>query len=85
MPAEPLDRGRDGGVDGGLVAHVEGLGEGLAAERGRERLRLVGRDVGHDDMRALRRVGPHDRRADPLRAAGHDRDLVLEPHGAPSR
>ena len=39
-------------------------------------------DVGDDDARAFGDIALGDREPDAARPAGHDRDLVLEPHAA---
>ena len=59
-----------------------GVDELGLAEGARRRLAGFGIDVGDGDARALGDVAPGNRVADAVRPAGHDRDLVLEPHAA---
>src|SRR5690606_8402819 len=46
----------------------------------RDPLGGIGGDVGDDHVRALRRRSRHDRLTDSAAAAGHENNLVLEPH-----
>ena len=62
------------------IADVGG-DEAGAAERARRGLAGGRVDIGDGDARTLGDVAPGDRQPDAVRAAGDDRDLVLEPHG----
>src|SRR5262249_50323114 len=62
------------------VADVGGE-ETRIAEVARGGLAGGGVDVGDGDARPLRGVVPGNRKPNAVRGAGHDRNLVLEPHG----
>src|SRR5262249_27812037 len=61
------------------VADV-GSEEARVAERASGGLTGGGLDIGDGDLRAFGEVAPGDREPDAARAAGHDGNLVLEPH-----
>ena len=64
------------------VADIGGEETGIA-QRPRGGLAGGGVDVGNGDFRPFGHVVPGDREPDAVRGAGHDRHLVLEPHGGP--
>ena len=74
--AEGSDRGIEGGADGGRVGDVAGDADRGIAGGFRHRLGLAGIDVGHDDMRAVRREELCSRRADRAGATGDKHDLA---------
>ena len=76
-------------LDGRDIAHVDGLGERLAASGGnlrRHRLGGVGLDVGDHDAHTLAGEREHDPAADAAAAPADQRHATLElPHHAPPR
>ena len=85
MPSETRDKGSDKPATpmlGGLRIADIGVDELGVAEGARRRCPGFGIDIRDGDTRAFGDVALGDRMADAMRPAGHDRDLVLQPHAA---
>jgi hypothetical protein len=82
-PSEPVDRGRDGGVEVRARGHVRLDGQGVVADSRREQVEFVLLDVGDDDRSALGGEAFRDGAADALGRRRDEGDPPLEaPHSA---
>ena len=74
----PLHRGLDVSLVGDVDPDRQRAAVGVRHDVGSHLLGALDVEVGHDDVRALRGQPVADRLAQPLRAAGDQRDLVFQ-------